>query len=201
MNSRAAMSETKRHIAKQLANPASVECDMCSEPSAEVSEWFDIFSDDAKGVTGLCQRHYDDYGPGGESHFLCCECDRLFVNNYTWESYFVGEDGDYKCLNCARKAYLADDDHWIASGTPIKMAMVNASPHLIAAGQTTPSDLKFLGNAEFDSMTGKGIYGQNGMGQIAEARAKADGKPVVLILDAAYQFAVSVGVYIKKESE
>jgi hypothetical protein len=73
-----------------------------------------------------------------------------------------------------------------------------------------PESLKFLGNVEFDSMSGCRIRGFSsaddtpdaGVQEIRDllARAREDGhERAILILDAGYQFAVSIGVYVPTE--
>lgn len=199
LNSTASLDSTKQHIKDQMDDPSSVECDICGEPSEMVQEWYDIFSDDAKGVAGMCNKHYQDYGMEGESYFTCETCERMFVKNYTWENYFKYSDEEgMQCINCARKKYLADEDNWIDPDTEITFDMVRKAPHLIAHGQRTPLNLEYLGNGEFDNMTGEGIYGNDAMGKLNAARSKADGRPVILVMDGAYQFAVSIGLYARK---
>ena len=165
--------------------------------------YYDIFSNDPKGYVGLCEHHDGYYGSPDEGYFTCDECGRVFVENYTWELYSHCDDEGMLCLNCYRERYLENPEHWIDLGkpvTPVTDQLVRRSPHLIAVGQDTPANLVFLGNTEFDSLDGHCISG-GGNGGIADLlqSAKDEGyKRAVLILDAAYQFAVSIGVYAEK---
>lgn len=200
LNAQASTVASKDHIKEQLANPASVECDICSEPSVEVEPWFDIFSDDPKGVTGLCQEHYEGYGIEGESYFTCEDCQELIVKNYTWENYFVYSDGlGMQCLPCALKSHAEDSKNWLSAEDEITLDMIQAAPHLIAVGMKTP-ELELMGCATFDGFTGKGIYGSDGLAELRAAQYQAHGEDTILIMNGAYQFAVSIGLYTRKES-
>jgi hypothetical protein len=167
--------------------------------------WRDIFSDDFKGVFGMCEHHYDYYGL--EGYFECDSCGGLFTENYTWELYFHDDDDGRFCLNCYRNHYLADESHWIDLTNPlpeITDKLVHKSPHLFAVGQDSDKlGFEFLGNTEFDSWSGECISGA-GNREIADLlqQAKEQGyKRAFIALDAAYQFAVSIAVYVEKAPE
>lgn len=198
LNARAETPDAQAEIKRLVANPEEVTCESCEEPSYVAEEYYDIFSDVPKGVVGSCEEH-DSGGP--EGYFRCETDGKLYIENYTWERYESGGD----CLNCVRKRVLADPDEWTSTAKASREAVtfddIRQAKHLLAVGQEVPDNLIFLGNAEFDSMSGEGIYGSDGTGKIREllamaARLKA--KRAILILDAGYQFAVSVGVYIEK---
>ena len=87
----ALLGAVRKHLDSQ-GNP--IHCDYCGNQAEEVSPWFDIFSDAAKGVVAMCQEHYDAYGPAPEGYFWCDGCERLMVENYTWELYGVCTDTD-----------------------------------------------------------------------------------------------------------
>jgi rhamnose utilization protein RhaD (predicted bifunctional aldolase and dehydrogenase) len=151
-------------------------------------------------VVGLCEQHEQDHGSTPEGYFTCETDGRLYIENYTWERYESGGD----CLNCVRARVLADHSEWIGTGKAsreaLDLATIREAKHLLAVGQDTPDNLILLGNAEFDSMDGSGLYGSDGIGEIRTLLAKAARRKrarAILILDAAYQFAVSVGVYIE----
>ncbi len=171
--------------------------------------WYDIFSDDSKGVFGLCEKHDGYYGSPTEGFFICDGCGKVHTENYTWENYHVHNDWGIVCLNCYRENELSQEENWInltnESIESIDFDVVRKAKHLLAVGQNSPDDLPdgliYIDNAEFDSMDGHSISG-NGLTGIKEAlfEAKEQGHTkAILILDAAYQFAVSIGVYVKSE--
>lgn len=157
--------------------------------------WYDIFSDDPKGIVSLCKHHREDYSDTPEGYFRCDECGRLMVENYTWERY----ETNGSCLNCARDAYLKNDLNWIVLKGPVPQVpfdTIRKTPHLIAVGQGTPKGLALIGNAEFDSTSGQQISGDDIRTMLAEAKGNGHHR-AILILDAGYQFAVSIGVYVE----
>src|SRR5690242_12205260 len=67
--------------------------------------WFDIFSNDPTGILTQCERHCVYGVPDG--FFRCEQCDRLMIENYTWERYSItNEGGEQTCLRCAAKQYI-----------------------------------------------------------------------------------------------
>lgn len=163
--------------------------------------YYDIFSDDPKGLVSLCKHHREDYSDTPEGYFKCDECNRLMVENYTWEYYRAVVNGDTLCLNCARTRYLKNNLNWIVLKGPLSQVpfdTIRRSPHLIAVGQGCPPELEFIGNAEFDSTSGSQISGDDIRSMLSEAKGNGHHR-AILILDAAYQFAVSIGVYVDKK--
>jgi hypothetical protein len=63
---------------------------------------------------------------------------------------------------------------------------------VLAVGQSVPKGVKFIENAEFDACTGRQISGRN-----VAVMIHALGEPFAPVLDAAYQFAVSIGLYVR----
>lgn len=198
----------RQHLDSE-GNP--IHCDFCENEAEEVLQWFDIFSDDSKGVVAMCSEHYDAYGSTPEGYFWCDGCERLTVENYTWELYSVSTESGQFCLNCHRENELLNPDNWIPLTEEdiagVNFERVRHAKHLIAVGQHTPEGLTFVGNVEFDSMSGGRIRGycsadntpDAGVQEIRDllAEASEDGhKRAILILDAGYQFAVSIGVYV-----
>ena len=220
MNAEAASATARKAILRAVhkhldsqGNP--IYCDDSGNEAEEVSPWFDIFSDDAEGVVALCQEHYDSYGPTTEGYFWCEGCQRLMAENYTWELYFVNTDSGQYCLNCYRENELLNPDNWIPLTEKeiagVGFERVRHVKHLIAVGQGVPKDLKFRGNVEFDSMTGGRIRSSSTADDTADAgvqeirdllnQAREDGyKRAIVILDARYQFAVSIGIYVPAEA-
>ena len=184
-------------------------CEGCGRPSTHHDKYFDIFSDDAKGVRHTCERCYDN-GRADEGYFTCGCCGRLMVQNYTWEVYSVERDGQTFCLACAAKDYFGHDKNAInpqsvvdvelnpGSDRPLlKDGILNLAkaPHALGVKQPVPPGVKFIENFEYDSHSGRQISG----GDILETLRSLD-KPVFVVLDAAYQFAVSIGLYIREQT-
>jgi hypothetical protein len=204
MNQEAMEVGFKKQLQAQLKCRARVVCLFCDKRATKNSrqEWFDIFSDQPKGVIGLCKKHDGDLGGVPEGYFFCDACGRLFIQNYTWENYFAETDtGAIVCLNCRAKEYIEDNEHWMqldeATIDEIDFDVVRKAPHLIAVEGPIPEGLKFYDNVEFDSYTGSPLGGgipalKNILKQASEEYSEA-----ILILDAAYQFAVSIGVYVR----
>lgn len=201
----------EKHLDSQ-GNP--IQCDYCDSDAVEVTPYFDIFGDDPKGVVAMCPEHHAAYGSTPEGYFWCDGCERLMVENYTWELYSACTDSGQFCLNCHRENELLEPDNWIflteEQIAALNFDRVRHAKHLVAVGQKAPKDLEFLGNVEFDSMTGGRIRGycsaddtpDAGVAEIRDllTQAREDGhKRAILILDAGYQFAVSIGVYVRAQ--
>lgn len=58
---------------------------------------YDIFSDDPKGILNLCNNHVGYSSDPTEGYFTCACCQRVMVENYTWEYYRVERDGETVC--------------------------------------------------------------------------------------------------------
>ena len=186
-----------------------ITCEHCEKPATRLYLWYDIFSDDPKGIIGLCDEHDYYYGDPAEGYFTCEFCGRVFITNYTWENYYViTEDGRTLCLNCYLDEQLENEENWIRSVDEVTENMVRTAPHLIPVSSTYwKKHLEFVGNVEFDNLTGGKITGlstsstmQDGIDDLKEIVKEAlkIAPKCMLILDAAYQFAVSIGVYIPK---
>ena len=206
MNSRAAAK--KPSLLKAVGtglDPETGQQATCERESADCggevrgTPWFDIFSDDPKGVTFLCQNHAGEHD---EDFIDCADCGRLMLDHITWERYVHDTDDGPICLNCYAARVIADPKAWV----PLTKTAIDAltfddvrkAPHIIAVSGPTHG-LQFHGNTEFDSMSGNCISG-GGLDEIRETlnKARKEGKrKALLVLDAAYQFAVSIGVYTK----
>jgi hypothetical protein len=162
--------------------------------------WFDIFSDDPKGVVFLCENHSGDYDR--DEYFRCEDCERLMIDHITWERYVHETDAGPVCLNCYAARVIADPKAWITLTKKAIDALtfddVRKAPHIIAVSGPTHG-LVFHGNVEFDSTDGHCISG-GGVDEIKEIlhKVRKEGKRRALIaMDAAWQFAVSEAVYTK----
>lgn len=202
MNKRAAEKAGETIEAAERGPDKEQECEVyhCGEKAENSEPWFDIFSDDPKGLTHVCSEHCSE---SVEGFFRCEDCHRLVIDHYTWERY----EKEGKCLKCAAEAYFVDRDNWIE---PVKVNEVvfNNQPdlfihgklnlrraeHVLGVRQPTPEGLEFVDNAEFDSCDGHQISGD----KVLDIIKRCGDKKVCVVLDAAYQFAVSIGVYIRK---
>ena len=179
------------------------ECQICgTEKATTATDYYDIFSDTPKGQIFTC----DDCYPEQEGDlFYCQSCKRYHVSNYTRELYHTtNEFGEDICLNCALDAALEDADNFIyQKGVgKIDFEKVKQAKHLIPVeGKYWKEKLEFEGNVEFDSSSGQCISG-GGIDELKslcrDAVKKSKSKRCILILDAAYQFAISIGVYYEK---
>ena len=97
----------------------------------------------------------------------------------------------------ADPAWLKTDD-----SEKVDFDRIRRAPHIIAVSGPTHG-LKFLGNTEFDNTTGGCISG-GGTKEIRELLKKARKRGyarALVVLDATYQFAVSVGVYVNPQDK
>ena len=166
--------------------------------------WFDIFSDDPKGILTLCEKHDGYYGSPSEGYFECDSCNRVMIENYTWELYYVIHEDRQLCLPCYAQEILNDEDSWISlADERIESLAFNdlrKAPHCIGVEMPVPKEIRFVNNVEFDSADGHCIS-SGGLEEVKETLRQLQGEGetrAILILDAAYQFAVSVGVYAPK---
>lgn len=183
-------------------------CEHCDNPATMYFNTYDIFSDVPKSQIFLCNKHDGYYMSPPEGYFICDECNRVFIENYTWESYsHTDEDGEV-CLNCYFDREIKNKENWIKSVKEITMDRVRKAKHLIpVSGTHWKKYLKFIGNTELDSSSGKKITGSSSTSSVDDGLnelrdlvkvALKNKKECIFILDGAYQFAVSIGVYIKK---
>ena len=202
MNNRAAADyeRTKNKTPKQI--PRGQKCEWCDSKATTYYNWYDLFSNVPKGKIFLCDEHDGYYGNPSEGYFTCAECQKVFTENYTWENYFTINDGDMLCLNCALDRYLAEPENWIQSPKEITWNTIEQTPHLIPVQGTYHEDkLVFHGNVEFDIMDGHNLAGGDEVKELQDIVRKAIIKhgECILILDAGYQFSISIGVYTRKE--
>ena len=213
LNTRAASEASKLKRAATSKRKPKCEHWKCSSRATRSYLVYDIFSDDPKAVLHLCERHDGYSGDPIEGYFTCTQCNRVMVENYTWEYYRVEHDGEAICLKCAAEAYFSDPKNWIKpqevksvilepGGAPLfdaKSGVLNVAHcrHVLGVEQPLPAGIKFVENAEFDSCDGHQISGRRLLDMISDL----DGRPFVPVLDAAYQFAVSIGIYVRVEKQ
>ncbi len=173
--------------------------------------WFDIFSNDAKGIITLC-RHHDGYsGDPIQGYFTCSDCERVMIENYTWESYRTTVAGDVVCLPCAAKVYIAEPANWIPLTAEaiarVDFERIRRAEHVIGVEMPTPAGIEFKGNVELDSSTGGRLTsfsscestpdgGVADIQQMLTELMEQGHTRALLIIDGAYQFSVSVGLYV-----
>jgi len=219
VNAKAAANATK--LKREAARKRKPNCERCEcsgrKHPANVSFLiYDIFSDDPKDVLHLCHDCVGQSGDPWEGYFTCEACGRVTVENYTWERYQTELDGASLCLKCAAERFFADETNWIEPKLVQEVVLAPYNPrlngenltlfdpatgvlnvarcrHVLGVSQPLPKCVKFHDNAEFDSMDGHQISGRRLLDVIAELN-----QPFVPVLDAAYQFAVSIGLYVRQ---
>ena len=173
---------------------------------------YDVFSPLAKGILTLCEHHDGYYGSPTEGYFECADCQKIHIENITWERYeHTTEDGDSICIPCYADRVLNDDDRWIPlteeSIAALTFAQVTKAPHCIAVQMPVPEGIEFYANTECDSSTGGRLTSSSSCegssdGAVSEiqetlSNAMAEGHTrAILILDGAYQFSISLGLYV-----
>jgi hypothetical protein len=181
-------------------------CDHCGKRAVHHRKYYDIFSDDAKGVLHLCDQH-EDYQEG---YFTCDCCGRFMVENHTWEYYRVSDgNGGVECLTCAAKNYFADPasaiDPKLVRAVVLepdsvpqllfnpKTGVLNLAKvrHVLGVKQPAPKGIEFVEN--FENANEQGTFDNAAI----LACIKDQDRPVYVVLDAAYQFSVSIGIYAK----
>src|SRR5690242_13314442 len=110
LNANAAANAKNLHREAACKRKPNCEIHGCTEPSLESTLWFDIFSDDPKGVIHTCAAHSAE---DDADLFRCENCERVIVDHYTHERYRVELHGDVLCLKCAADRYFDIPRHWI----------------------------------------------------------------------------------------
>lgn len=202
LNERAAQDALAEQAGRKVAK-----CDGCGKKRATVAMLiYDIFSDDPKELWRLCKQ----CDIPGEGYFYCISCDRWMITNYTWECYnHIDESGEDLCLGCYARTELENPENWVDLDpfVPVDWERVKISKHLFAVEQPRPATLKFVGNVELDAMTGGRLISSSeaesspdgGVEEINEllgSLAEKGHKRALVCVDAAYQFSVSIGIYV-----
>jgi hypothetical protein len=204
-----AASNTNR-IRREAARERKPQCEIhgCTERASESTLWFDVFSEDPKGVIHTCSDHSWEDDP---DLFRCENCERVMVDHYTYERYSVELHGDVLCLQCAAKRYFGLEQNWIEPHAVRQVRLerrdgplfdretgvlnIARCRHVLAVRQPLPSGIAFFDNAEFDCCIGHQISGDNLLSIIQRLD-----QPFCPVLDATYQFAVSIGIYIRSSA-
>jgi len=215
MNERAAAQS--RQVKREAARKRKPQCSHygCEQRAAKSFLYYDIFSNQPKGVVHVCDRHHNGLQPDDDELFFCEGCQRVMVDHYAWERYQVVIGDTVLCLKCAAKQYFSDPKNWIdpklvksvvvepydprknGTNTPLfspRTGKLNVarSPHVLGVKQPLPRGIAFVENAEFDRMEGHQISGRSLLGVIRELN-----QPFAPVLDAGWQFAVSIGIYVR----
>ena len=140
------------------------------------------------------------------------------VENYSGELYHsMDEDGERICLRCAADEYIADGYNWIAL-TDWDIATVTygtlwRARHVLGVKMPVPKQIQLFDRIAFESLTcGQGDQSSlvRGFGradltpeaaaelirEILEEAKDAGNDRAILIVDGAYEFAISIGVYV-----
>ena len=174
--------------------------------------WFDVFSDPPKGIVGQCAYHRESHcAPTG--YFRCEICRHLFVERYTHEFYSINTSKGLMCLPCAAEYYIANPSNWIelteATIAALDFERVQLAAHVLAVGMPVPKAIEFAGNVEADTATGGRVIGSTlceratdgtvqAIKDILHGLRKRGIRRALLVIDAAFQFSVSLGIYIDK---
>jgi len=169
--------------------------------------WRDPFSDDPKGLFFLCEEHDGYYGNPTEGFFTCDGCGEVFIENYTWELYYVVDECEIFCMKCYAENYIANEENWINLRDPsvidsVDFDQIRVAKHIFPVECQDYMGLEFVGNTEFDSMSGGNLPGSGGVDEIKDLLRKAreaGHDQALLVLDGAYQFSVSIGVYTREK--
>ena len=228
MNEKAAQAAQLRQLEKEAEHPEKHNCEVCGwdgkeQPATYGYLWFDIYSDDPKGVIQLCEDHNGYTGSPCEGYFTCDDCYRVLVENHSWELFYViVNECEQLCLPCALKRYLNDDSNWIRTDAVTSVVLdpnadelfdpdsgvlnLARAPHLIGVRMPVPASITFIESLEFDSCTGQMLATTSstfglGVGESAAMRVITDlaeqgHEKFFVILDAAYQWSTSIGVYV-----
>jgi hypothetical protein len=200
-----------RKLRREAARKRKPQCGIygCSHRAEHSTVWYDIFSDDPKGVIQTCP----DHGWADDPDLFRCEnCERVMVDHYTWERYQVQLHGDSLCLRCAAQRHFDLSENWIHPSTVSRVVLepgdgplfnretcvliVSRCRQVLAVKQPLPAGVVFHDNAEFDSSAGHQISGEN----LLDVIRRLD-QPFCPVLDAAYQFAVSIGLYVRASAK
>jgi len=172
--------------------------------------WFDVFSDDPKGIITQCEYHRDRDGTP-EGYFWCDRCRRLMVESYTWERYDTVIDGKRLCLLCAAQRYIEDEDNWLPLTDEdiavVTFQVIRRARHVLGVGMRVPTQILLFNSLTLENSTGGLVRGFSSadptpaaaiesIQQILRNARDAGHTRALLIIDGAYQFAVSVGVYV-----
>jgi hypothetical protein len=177
--------------------------------------WFDVFSNDPKGIVTQCEYHLEHYGtPAG--FFWCEKCCRLMIENYTWELYrTASEDGEQLCLCAAAEQLIDNEDNWIALTDEdiavVTFEVIRQARHVVGVGTPVPKKIQLFDSITIDSSTGGAVRGfssadptPNGaveqLQEILNQAKRAGYERAILIIDGGFQFAVSVGVYTRAKA-
>lgn len=178
--------------------------DACEEP-LHGYVYYDIFSDDPKGVLFLCERHDGYYGFPDEGYFECDDCERVFIENYTWEPYWAYDGEGVLCLNCYAQRVINDPGSWISLDDDgiegFTADRLKKAKHIFAVGGPRhglepvggPVCFETLGD---DAATLSGLRSVKAL--LRQAQRQGHTRALVVI-DGIYQFTLTVGVYVGKE--
>ena len=184
----------------------------CEEPAVKSDLYFDVFSDDPKGVAHTCEDHVAEHTGG---LFECDACRRLMLDHITWERYAVELAGRTLCLKCAAEEYFSEARNWIdprsvrlVVNQPHKPKLngrniplfdqqtgvlnLGACRHVLGVKQPLPVGVKFVKNMEFDGADGFQLSGDDPM-ELVQSLVE----PFCPVLDGAYQYALSIGIYVR----
>ncbi|MDD5529535.1 MAG: hypothetical protein PHX21_05835 [bacterium] len=204
----------KKKTAKQILRGKV--CEFCGTRKATTFvDYFDVFSNVPKGKIFICKK-CDEEGKihdNDDSYFYCDSCNRWMITNYTWERYDTwDEENGHLCLNCALKRAIANPGNWLKKEDIEKLTVeqIQRCKHLIPVeGTYYKQELEYINNVELDNFCGGRLIDSStcgtpnsGLQEIKKICLETlkEHDEVMLLIDGAYQFSKSIGIYVRKQS-
>ena len=134
--------EAERNFKSKEKPIKKPECDYCNKKAVSIQDYYDVFGPYPKGKVCACKEH-DDWID--EGYFICDDCEKLMIKNYTHEIYFKDTDNGRICLNCYFDQEIKKPSNWIKNVEDVTWERVKRSKHLIPVeGTHWESKLQFL---------------------------------------------------------
>ena len=156
----AKMTDQREATRKALAKSKTMTCDCCNEgfPTKAggryVEEYFSpLIADKPSGIATICPKcaaenngeYGNEFGQEGQEsgYFMCCDCHKLNIYNYSWEVYATFVDGEgYICQACAALRELGPkSEKWLES----KEQILNVTKDVEALQAYEPKHLSCIG--------------------------------------------------------
>ena len=178
--------------------------------------WYDIYSDGPRWIVSMCEFHRIRFGRP-ENFFTCFNCQRWMAKVYVYTLPFtITEDGWPVCLRCAAQRYVEKEDNWIALRDEdiavVGFYAIQCAPHVLDAcmplAETVAEKIQLFDRVALDNETCGMIFGigcqdptpesaVEALREILEEAKNAGHDRALLIIDGVYEFAFSIGVYVR----
>ncbi len=201
-----------QQLRREAARKRKPQCGIygCNHRAIDSTLWFDIFSDDPKGRDSRLRQAFMGRRPRPVSSVRIASASWWITTHKSVTELEL--NGDLLCLRCAARRCFDLPQNWI---NPPAVSHVVLEPgdgplfdletgvlnlaccrHVLAVKQPLPAGVVFHENAEFDGQDGHQISGDNLLDVI-----RGLNQPFCPVVDAAYQFAVSIGIYSRAGDE